>query len=120
MVTADDSTGATEAAAACADAGLTVHVVPFGIVADAHLRADGCVVVDLRSRHVTATEARRRITATTTAAHRVHKIDSTLRGNWADELAALVELGRRVVLIPSHPLAGRVCAGGVVYVNGIP
>jgi uncharacterized protein YgbK (DUF1537 family) len=119
MVTADDSTGATEAGAACADAGLTVLVVPFGVVADAELSTDGCVVVDLRSRHVAAAEARRRITATTTPAHRVHKIDSTLRGNWAVELAALVELGRRVVLIPSHPLAGRICTGGVVYVNGV-
>ena len=120
MVTADDSTGATEAAAACADAGLTVHVVPFGVVADAHLSADGCVVVDLRSRHTSAAEARRRITETTTSAHRVHKIDSTLRGNWAVELAALIDLGRRVVLIPSHPLAGRICARGVVYVHGVP
>ena len=120
MVTADDSTGATEAAAACADAGLTVHVVPFGVVAEARLSTDGCLVVDLRSRHVTAAEARRRITAMTTPQHRVHKIDSTLRGNWAIELAALVETGRRVVLIPSHPLAGRICAGGVVYVDGVP
>ena len=120
MVTADDSTGATEAAAACADAGLTVHVVPFGVVAGARLSMDGCLVVDLRSRHVSAAEARRRITATTTPRHRVHKIDSTLRGNWAVELAALVETGRRVVLVPSHPLAGRICAGGVVYVDGVP
>ena len=118
-VTADDSTGATEAAAACADAGLTVHVVPFGVVADARLSAEGCAVVDLRSRHISAAEARRRMTATTTSAHRVHKIDSTLRGNWATELAALVDLGRRVVLIPSHPLAGRTCIGGVVYVHGV-
>jgi uncharacterized protein YgbK (DUF1537 family) len=120
MVTADDSTGATEAGAACADAGLTVHVVPFGVVADAQISEDGCVVVDLRSRHISASEARGRIEATTTPAHRVHKIDSTLRGNWAVELAALVGLGRRVVLIPSHPLAGRTCTGGVVYVNGVP
>ncbi|MEY2417124.1 MAG: hypothetical protein QOH53_2458, partial [Ilumatobacteraceae bacterium] len=34
MVTADDSTGATEAGAACADAGLTVQVVPFGVEDD--------------------------------------------------------------------------------------
>jgi 4-hydroxythreonine-4-phosphate dehydrogenase len=56
----------------------------------------------------------------TTDAHRVHKIDSTLRGNWAAELAALVDGGRRVVLIPSHPRVGRVCIGGVVYVDGVP
>jgi D-threonate/D-erythronate kinase len=120
MVTADDSTGATEAGAACADAGLTVHVVPFGVVDDGRLSTDGCVVVDLRSRHITAAQARQRITATTTTAHRVHKIDSTLRGNWAVELVALVELRRRVVLIPSHPMAGRICTGGVVFVNGVP
>ena len=120
MVTADDSTGATEAGAACADAGLMVHVVPFGVVDDERLSTDGCVVVDLRSRHITAAQARRRITATTTTAHRVHKIDSTLRGNWAVELAALIELRRRVVLIPSHPMAGRICADGVVFVNGVP
>jgi uncharacterized protein YgbK (DUF1537 family) len=50
----------------------------------------------------------------------VHKIDSTLRGNWAAELAAFVECGRRVVLIPSHPPLGRVCIGGVVLVDGAP
>ena len=50
----------------------------------------------------------------------MHKIDSTLRGNWSAELAGLVDAGRRVVLIPSHPRAGRICAGGVVYVHGVP
>jgi len=120
IVTADDSTGATEAGAACADAGLVVQVVPFGVVDDDRLLTDGCVVVDLRSRHITAVEAQQRITATTTMSHRVHKIDSTLRGNWAVELAALVELRRRVVLIPSHPLAGRICVDGIVFVNGVP
>jgi uncharacterized protein YgbK (DUF1537 family) len=116
VVTADDSTGATEAGAACADAGWAVEVVPFGVAATS---AD-CVVVDLRSRHVAPGLARRRMRAVTTAARRVHKIDSTLRGNWADELSALVEAGRRIVLIPSHPPAGRVCVGGVVLVDGAP
>ena len=116
VVTADDSTGATEAGAACADAGLSVEVVPLGVPS----RERDCVVVDLRSRHVSPGEARRRIRVVTDAAHRIHKIDSTLRGNWAEELAALVEDGRRVVLIPSHPRAGRVCVGGVVYVGGVP
>ena len=37
------------------------------------------------SRHVAPDEARRRITAPTTGAHRVYKIDSTLRGNWSIE-----------------------------------
>ncbi|MGZ4806817.1 MAG: four-carbon acid sugar kinase family protein, partial [Ilumatobacteraceae bacterium] len=86
VVTADDSTGATEAAAACADAGWSVEVVPFGVASS----TDGCVVVDLRSRHIDPDEARRRITTVATDARRVHKIDSTLRGNWAAELSAIV------------------------------
>ena len=45
-------------------------------------------------------------------ARHVHKIDSTLRGNWAAELAAVVASGRRVVLIPSHPPLGRVLRRG--------
>ena len=119
LVTADDSTGATEAAAACADAGFDVDVVPFGVASPARTPR-GCVVVDLRSRHLTPGEARRRMQATTVGAHRMHKIDSTLRGNWAEEIATVAESGRRVVLIPSHPLAGRICDGGVVYVDGVP
>jgi uncharacterized protein YgbK (DUF1537 family) len=120
LVTADDSTGATEAAAACADAGFDVNVAPFGVPAPAPAPARSCVVVDLRSRHLDPDEARRRMLQTTARNHRMHKIDSTLRGNWAAEIATVVEGGRRVVLIPSHPLAGRVCIGGVVFVEGAP
>lgn len=120
LVTADDSTGATEAGAACADAGLMVEVVPIGEAPTMSETTTGCTVIDLRSRHLSADEARRRITVITDDTHRVHKIDSTLRGNWAAELAALVDGGRRIVLIPSHPRAGRICAGGEVYVHGVP
>ena len=79
------------------------------------MRGHRSALAPRRARRGSATDH-----AVTTHAHRVHKIDSTLRGNWSAELAALVDAGRRVVLIPSHPLAGRVCAGGVVYVNGVP
>ncbi len=116
VVTADDSTGATEAGAACADAGWTVEVVPFGVSPT----TQDCVVIDLRSRHVPSDEARRRMDAVSTHACHVHKIDSTLRGNWAAELSAVVASGRRVVLIPSHPPLGRVCSGGIVLVDGVP
>jgi D-threonate/D-erythronate kinase len=120
LVTADDSTGATEAGAACADAGWLVDVVPIGVAKTSSDTDCNCTVIDLRSRHVSADEARIRIMASTTESHRVHKIDSTLRGNWSAELAALADTGRRIVLIPSHPRAGRVCAGGVVSVHGVP
>ena len=123
VVTADDRTGAIEAAAACADAGWRVQVVPLGRGGVPPSTAD-CVVVDLRSRHIAPEEAQRRVTMaaldSTVNAHRVHKIDSTLRGNWAEELTAIVDTGRRVVLIPAHPLAGRTAVGGVVLVDGVP
>lgn len=129
VVTADDRTGAVEAAALCADAGWWAEVVPFGGSADTpRLNLANCVVVDLGSRHLPPEEAQRRITATSAAAvgesgaaiHRVHKIDSTLRGNWAEELTALIETGRRIVLIPAHPPAGRVAIAGVVLLEGVP
>jgi 4-hydroxythreonine-4-phosphate dehydrogenase len=116
IITADDTTGAAEAAALCADAGWTASVVPAGV----ELSAYGCTVVDLRSRHVVADESQRRIRLVEAAAHRVHKIDSTLRGNWSYELSAMAHRGRRVLLIPAHPLAGRVCRDGVVLVDGVP
>jgi uncharacterized protein YgbK (DUF1537 family) len=116
VVIADDSTGATEAGAACADAGWMVEVVPFSAASS----GAECVVIDLRSRHVPPLEARRRAVALLPEVRHVHKIDSTLRGNWAAELTAVVECGRRVVLIPSHPPLGRVCVGGVVLVDGAP
>jgi 4-hydroxythreonine-4-phosphate dehydrogenase len=49
-----------------------------------------------------------------------HKIDSTLRGNWDAEVMAYVRSGRRVLMVPSHPAAGRTCSGGIVRVNGVP
>jgi len=57
----------------------------------------------------------------TTSRHRLHKMDSTLRGNWAAELRACAEAtGRRVVLLPGWPQVGRTCVGGVVHVHGAP
>lgn len=123
VVTADDRTGAIEAAAVCADAGWQVEVVPFGRAGVPQSRAD-CVVIDLRSRHIAPEDAQRRVTMaildTSINSHRVHKIDSTLRGNWAEELDAIVDTGRRVVLIPAHPRAGRTAVAGVVLVDGVP
>ena len=42
-----------------------------------------------------------------------HKIDSTLRGNWPAEIEAAASAGRRVLMVPAYPNAGRVWRGGV-------
>ena len=47
-------------------------------------------------------------------------MDSGLRGNWAYEVGALVESGRRVALLASFPDAGRRCDQGTIYINDVP
>jgi uncharacterized protein YgbK (DUF1537 family) len=116
VITADDRTGALEVAGALADRlGRTVRVTTTG--AD---DAVECLVVDLGSRHLAAAEAAAvagGFAGTATA----HKIDSTLRGQWAVEVAGLVaEGGRRALVVPALPALGRVCVGGVVTIDGVP
>ena len=50
------------------------------------------------------------------------KIDSTLRGNPADEIAAVMDAAgyRFAIVAPSAPKNGRIVSGGVCYVGGIP
>lgn len=120
LVTADDRSGAMECAAQCADAGWWSAVTSW----DGE-RPDGtdvdCEVIDLRSRHVSPEAARERVTAALAipAVRRAHKIDSTLRGNWAVEIDALRPAGRLIV-VPAYPSAGRTCVGGIVRVAGVP
>ncbi|MGP4017066.1 four-carbon acid sugar kinase family protein [Saccharopolyspora sp. 5N708] len=83
-------------------------------------------VADTDSRHVEPSRAAERVAAALRghAAGRVvfKKIDSTLRGNLAAEIGALVEHaeGTGVLLCPASPATGRTVLGGVVHVRGIP
>lgn len=128
LVTADDCTGALEVAGELADRlGRPVPaLVGFRSVrATSGTAADSAMlVVDLGSRHL---EASRAATGLVDVVERLrpevaaHKIDSTLRGNWAHEL---VEVGRAldrpVLVVPALPGAGRLCQHGVVVVDGVP
>jgi D-threonate/D-erythronate kinase len=91
------------------------------------------VVIDTASRHVAASEAARRVRAVVTAARRADagvarergfykKIDSTLRGNVAAELAAFraATAVDRLPLAPAFPAQGRTTRGGAVWVDGRP
>ena len=142
VLTADDTTGALETAAACADAGWSAAVVPHhstSSAGDAGLASEGTafhgtashgtashgtasvMVIDLRSRHVVSAEAAERVARVVRASPLVaHKIDSTLRGNWPAEVGALTDSGRVAVIVPSYPGAGRVCVGGIVTEHGVP
>lgn len=118
VVAADDRTGAFEVAGRLAEAGNG----PVTVTAWPHLRAGApgtVVVVDLGSRHLSPADARARAAALPVDGPAGHKIDSTLRGNWADELAGRAT-HRPVLLVPALPEFGRVCRGGEVLDHGRP
>ncbi|MCY3838437.1 MAG: hypothetical protein OXH09_07330 [Gammaproteobacteria bacterium] len=116
LITADDRTGALETGGACADLGFDVRLTA------APGATDDCAVIDLDSRHCTATEAAGRIGEAhrLAACFRCHKMDSGLRGNWAHEVASLIAQGRRVGVLASFPDAGRRCDDGTVYIRDEP
>lgn len=116
VIAADDRSGAFEVAGRLADAGNG----PVPVTAWPHVAPGARVaVVDLGSRHLTPGEARDRACAVPSASRTGHKIDSTLRGNWADELVGHAER-RPVLLVPALPEFGRTCVGGEVLEHGRP
>lgn len=132
LVAADDRTGALEVAGACAAAGAgPVTVVPLGATPGrpAGRPAGRVEVVDLGTRHLPAGAAaaaaagvdRRPVTGSSAARIAMHKIDSTLRGNWAHEVVARrAALGGSVLVVPALPALGRSCVGGEVREHGRP
>ncbi len=115
IVSADDTTGALETAAACADLGWRC------VVSTSQVHAE-LLVLDLRIRHLPGDEAASRLRSLVEREPglRAHKIDSTLRGNWPLEAEAIAHAGRRVLLVPAFPAAGRTCVNGTVLVDGVP
>ncbi len=122
LIAADDRTGALETAGALAHdgAGVVPMLTSLSDVAGVGSRA---VVVDLATRHVVAdSAATRAVDVDSIGADRYgHKIDSTLRGNWASELVARhAATGHPVLVVASYPALGRTCVGGVVLVDDAP
>lgn len=119
VVAADDRTGAFETAAAIADrGGGAVRLVAWPTQPTHDTQP---AVIDLGSRHLSADEARGRAASVTDSDIAAHKIDSTLRGNWASELNGRhAATGRPVLLIPALPVFGRTCVEGIVLEHGRP
>lgn len=127
LIIADDLTGSNDAGAQFAKCGIRSIVL-----VEPHLselpRGYPVVVVNTESRHVTPREAARRVARVTKLGvdaevpHFFKKTDSTLRGNIAAELKALLEFtGERCIpFIPAFPEMGRTTRGGIHYVHGIP
>jgi 4-hydroxythreonine-4-phosphate dehydrogenase len=120
LITADDRTGALETAGLCADSGSgPVAVVVHGT--ESGVSAGRMRVIDLDSRHLTDREAARDAAGVCAGEDRhLHKMDSTLRGNWAHEALAIGRArSERVLVVPALPALGRVCRNGIVFVDGV-
>ena len=128
LILADDLTGAADCGLACTEAGLDTLVLldPRGAVGGAEALA-----VDLDSRGLLAVDA---YAVTRAAAGRLlapgtllyKKIDSTLRGNPAAEIAAACDAmaagphGHALALVaPAFPATGRITHGGRVLVHSV-
>jgi uncharacterized protein YgbK (DUF1537 family) len=128
-IVADDLTGALDAAGPFAERGLATRLI---VAADGTYgwSAGRCDVLSVttESRHLGRDEAADRVRATVADVLQLQprmlfkKLDSTLRGNVATEIAAALEAsGRRhAVIAPALPGKGRVMCGGEVYVDGVP
>ena len=120
-VIADDLTGAMDTGVGLAQAGLSA-IITFSTTTQI---ASDAVVVTTDSRAESATEAYRRVKS---AGERFRdyyiykKVDSTLRGNVAAELQALLDVtaAPHAVMCPAFPAIKRTVVNGTLLVDGVP
>ena len=127
-IIADDFTGAGDSA---------VQFVSYGKPVFFLVKQDGTrkkystsrtVVVDTDSRFMEPADAYLKVAEATRALyghgyrHFFKKIDSTLRGNIAAEIAAVMDAGgfRFAVVAPAAPKNGRTVVGGICRIGGVP
>src|SRR4051812_10932157 len=130
LIIADDLSGAADCAIACAAGGLETVVM---LDPDFGPRSTNVVAVDVNSRAIAPEEAgpaaaatvQKLFTPDTSVLY--HKMDSTLRGNWAVELAHILSVAREVlgqmplaIVAPAFPGTGRTTRHGRVLVNRMP
>ncbi|MES4904120.1 MULTISPECIES: four-carbon acid sugar kinase family protein [unclassified Streptomyces] len=135
VVLADDLTSAAEAAGHLADTGRAASVV-LDLDDPSAVDGGGWACADLDSRHLPRVEAalrHRRATGRLLDRARsdtgpagpiaLYKtMDSSLRGNWPAELAAVMRASGRgvAVVAPACPAYGRHTVGGHQYADGVP
>jgi uncharacterized protein YgbK (DUF1537 family) len=121
LIIADDLSGAADCAIAFADAGRSTAVT---LNASRAMVAAQVIAVDTDTRRMPPADAARR-TCDAWLAQRgpgrrlYKKIDSTLRGNWAAEVAALQPLAGLAIVATAFPATGRTVREGRVFVRGV-
>jgi uncharacterized protein YgbK (DUF1537 family) len=131
IIVADDLTGAADCGAVCAAAGLET-VVAMGQASRARELAADVVAFDADTRQLApaaaadATGAVIRELRTREGRVLYKKIDSTLRGNFAVEIAAArgawsgLVAPALAIVAPASPVTGRTTRGGRMYLRGVP
>jgi D-threonate/D-erythronate kinase len=128
LIVADDLSGAADCAIAFAGAGRrTVVTLETSGVTNAATEADHVDVIaaDTDTRRLSSQDAAHRtadaFNALSAPGRRLYKkIDSTLRGNWTAEVAALQPLAGLAIVAPSFPATGRTLHQARVLVHGEP
>jgi D-threonate/D-erythronate kinase len=128
-IVADDITGALDAAAPFATRGLDTRVLlDFERAAPAVGSDMQVLSLTSESRHLLPAAADERVWNTTRAALAraprvlLKKIDSTLRGNIATEIMAVLRASelRHALIAPAVPRHGRIMRTGEVFIDGVP
>ncbi|MCK4126954.1 4-hydroxythreonine-4-phosphate dehydrogenase PdxA [Ralstonia pseudosolanacearum] len=126
LILADDLSGAADCAVAGVRAGLRSVVMLRADVDQPAGQPTGADVLalDTDTRRANAVDAAARQVAAWHALARpatrlYKKIDSTLRGNVAAEVAALVPLAGLAIVAPAFPAAGRTTRIGCQHLNGV-
>ncbi|MDR5759983.1 four-carbon acid sugar kinase family protein [Caballeronia sp. LZ035] len=122
LIVADDLSGAADCAIAFAAAGRRTVV---SLDANAPHQDAAVIAADTDTRRLAPAEAAQRVAAAWQAlrapGRRLYKkIDSTLRGNWTAEVAALARLAGPAIVSPAFPATGRAVRDGRVIVRGVP
>ena len=128
LALADDLTGALEVGAKFAATGLSSLVTTRrSIPADASQQT-AVLVIDTETRHLAPAPARACVLELARAGfdqgipYVYKKTDSTLRGNIASEISAVMEAYPDLPLLymPAYPAMGRTVRGGILHVDGVP
>ncbi|VVE41169.1 four-carbon acid sugar kinase family protein [Pandoraea anhela] len=122
LIVADDLSGAADCAIGFTNAGRR-SVVSLDI--DGFNASAQVVAIDTDTRRLAPADAASRAVAAwqrlAAPGRRLYKkVDSTLRGNWVAEVAALQPLAGLAIVAPAFPATGRTVRDGEVFVLGVP
>ncbi|WMY07026.1 4-hydroxythreonine-4-phosphate dehydrogenase PdxA [Paraburkholderia phenoliruptrix] len=123
LIIGDDLSGTADCAVTCARHSLT-SVVSFGPAPAMDAAQIDVLAIDTDTRRQLPADAARANQeawhAHSTGRRIYKKIDSTLRGNVAAEVAALASVAGMAVVAPAFPQAGRTTRGARQFVFGMP